>query len=186
MDGRVGVVGAIVEEGFVGKEDSLGGGEDLEIKAKILIRRPGGGEKTEIIFKEEVTAVDGGPDGGRESEEFFVELRVARIVGPGGSERKIRVMIGDKSDFFIEWPIGFGGGGRFIVIPSCYICFMFFCKGIEGGKSVWFEPVVWFEDADVFTLGFFESLVHGVAIAGVWFIDDDNTRVFFSVGFNDV
>ena len=136
MDGRVGVVGAIVQEGFVGKDDSLGGGEDLEIKAEILIRRPRGGEKTDIIFKEEVTAVDGGPDGRRESEEFFVELRVARIVEPGGSERKIRVMIGDKSGFFIEWPIGFGGGGRFIVIPSCYICFMFFCKGIEGGKSV--------------------------------------------------
>lgn len=57
---------------------------------------------------------------------------------------------------------------------------------VEFLESVRFEPVVRFENTDVFAAGFFEPLVHGITITGIFLVNNDDTRVFFGIFFNNV
>lgn len=51
------------------------------------------------------------------------------------------------------------------------------CELVEFFVSIELNPVIWLEDADIFSVSFFQALVHAVAITGIRLVDDDDTAI---------
>lgn len=56
---------------------------------------------------------------------------------------------------------------------------------IHRSKSIGFDPIIRLEDADKFPFGALETEVHTVTVAGIFLIDDRDTRIFFSEALHD-
>ena len=69
VDGRVGVVDAIVNEMVGSEDDAASESPDFEVKTSVLVRRARSGEEIDGLVFEEFAAVDGRPDGRSESEK---------------------------------------------------------------------------------------------------------------------
>lgn len=168
--GGGGVVDAVIEEGISREDDALGEGKSLDIEAEVLVRGAGGREELDRIFKEEFAAINGGPDGRGELEEEVVAARVEDFASVFGRDDGVFA----AGFAFEEIIIGFDNVG---VMPGGEL--------VEVLESVDVEIIVRLEDADVFTPGALDSLVHAVAIARIGLIDDDDARVFLSEFLDD-
>lgn len=162
VDGRGFVVAAIVQKSAVQKEGSVGASQRFEVEGYVLIRCPGGGQKAYVLRIEPGTAKKVRPDVGSLKED-------ARPF----SRHKQRFCVFGRNhvvDRGFPAPI-------VVEIALHHIDVVFFCSVVERFEHIRVGPVVGLHNADVFSGGGVEGLVHAVAVAGVWLVDDADAGI---------
>lgn len=173
IDGRISIVDTIVDEG-VGQEDGFRGEcPDFEAEAEVLIRGARSGEKSDFVLDEEFAAVDGRPDSWGELENITVIFW------------RDDELFWNLGDAIIQCELSLRVGAAAIIITLDDVGVALDGSLVHDAKSVRLDPIVGLEDADIFPLGVLEAEVHRIAIAGVFLINNRDTRIFLRKALHD-
>ncbi len=167
FDRGVGVVDAVVEVALLEQHHSRGCVERLEVEGRVLERRTWRGQKAHVMLIEQGLLVDARPDRGLAHEHAGVVHRIEDLA--------IAAADGEVLDQGVPHRILAGDVGAIVGTDDVEVVLL--GRLVELLEHVDDGKVIGLNNADVLSAGNINALVHGVAVAAIGLIDNNDTLV---------